>query len=103
MVGLTQMLANGWPLALAGFFLGVLAGGLTARSARNGDADVPPLAGGEDGLSRLAAELRAAKELLQLEQADAAETAETLKNLDDAIKRANGRLKLISKAVKQAK
>ena len=32
MVGLTQMLANGWPLALARFFLGMLAGGLTATT-----------------------------------------------------------------------
>ena len=47
--------------------------------------------------------MKAAKDLLEAEEAEAGEVAESLKNLDDAIKRANGRLKLISKAVKQAK
>lgn len=101
MTALTQMLANGWPLALAGFFLGVLAGGAIPQA--NKKEDGVRLAPGEDGLSALTAELKAARELLEAEESDAVDTAETLKNLDEAIKRANGRLKLIMKAVKRAK
>jgi hypothetical protein len=100
MDGLTQMLANGWPLALAGFFLGVLTGGLTGRVARSVEKE---RRSDDESLSILAAELRGAQELLRSEEADAAQIDETLKNLDEAIKRANGRLKLIAKAVKQAK
>ena len=103
MEALTQMLANGWPLALIGFFLGALTGGLISRS---GPSDVSPatrLPKGDDGLSALASEIESAKQLLAAEEEDADETAESLKNLDDAIKRANGRLKLIMKAVKRAK
>lgn len=102
-----QMIAVGWPVGLAGFILGALIGGLMAH-ARAGEtggdaADRPRLRPGEDNLSALAAELKAAKELLEAEEADADQVADTLKNLDEAIKRANGRLKLLTKAVKQAK
>ncbi len=99
-----QMIAVGWPLGLAGFVLGALAGGLMARAnAEEAGPDKPRLKPGEDGLAALAAELKAAKELLEAEEMEASEVADTLKQLDEAIKRANGRLKLITKAVKQAK
>lgn len=104
MQALTQMLSAGWPLALAGFFLGALFGARMARNSEAKQAARPRvLRPGDDGLTALAAELKAAKDLLEAEESEAGEVAETLKNLDDAIKRANGRLKLISKAVKQAK
>ncbi|WP_375202532.1 hypothetical protein [Hyphococcus sp.] len=98
-----QMIAIGWPLGLAGFILGALVGGLMARAGVEEANARPRLKPGEDNLSALAAELKAAKELLEAEEAEAGEVAETLKNLDEAIKRANGRLKLLTKAVKQAK
>ncbi len=106
-----QMIAVGWPLGLAGFILGALIGGLIARvraqeaggDANAGASDGPRLKPGEDSISALAAELKAAKELLEAEEADAGQVTDTLKNLDEAIKRANGRLKLLTKAVKQAK
>lgn len=105
MDALMQMIAVGWPLGLAGFFIGVLLGGLMARGGGEepGERLSRRLRPGEDGLSALAEELKAAKALLEAEEAEAEEVSESLKNLDDAIKRANGRLKLITKAVKQAK
>jgi hypothetical protein len=102
MEAITQMLANGWPLALAGFFVGVLAGELMSRGRKNGIAPIK-LKPGEDALSVLEAEISAVRQILQSEADEAAASEETLKNLDDAIKRANGRLKLIAKAVKRAK
>lgn len=103
MDALTQMLANGWPLALAGFVLGALAGGWAARNAGTDSGVGKDAAPGADSLAALAEELNAAKELLDAEAAEAGAIDETLKNLDEAVKRANGRLKLISKALKQAK
>ncbi len=99
-----QMIAVGWPLGLAGFVLGALVGGMMARgNAEEAGGAAPRLKPDEDGLAALAAELKAAKELLEAEEAEASDVADTLKQLDEAIKRANGRLKLITKAVKQAK
>ncbi|WP_375206450.1 hypothetical protein [Hyphococcus sp.] len=103
MDALMQMIAVGWPLGLAGFILGALVGGFMARGGETGNDAGSLIKPDADGLEALAAELKAAKELLEAEEAEAAEVAETLKNLDEAIKRANGRLKLITKAVKQAK
>ncbi|WP_425409462.1 hypothetical protein [Hyphococcus sp.] len=96
------MLANGWPLALAGFFIGVLANEIFAR-ARKGSAPRLKLKPGEDVLSALQSEIRAAKEMLEAEHEEDAANEEALKNLDEAVKRANGRLKLITKAIKRGK
>ncbi|WP_395072557.1 hypothetical protein [Hyphococcus sp.] len=103
MQALTHMIATGWPLALAAFFLGAVFGGLMAKGGKDEAAPRPRLRPGDDGLSAVAAELQAARELLAEEEAEAGEVAENLQKLDEAIKRANGRLKLLSKAVKQAK
>lgn len=102
MEALMNMLANGWPLALAGFFIGVLANELMARRRRRAALRVT-LKPGEDALSALQSEIKAAKELLEAEAEEDALNEETLKNLDDAVKRANGRLKLIAKAINRAK
>ena len=96
------MLANGWPLALAGFFIGVLAAELMARG-RKGGAPRVKLKPGEDALTALQAEINAAKEMLQAEEQEDSANDEALRNLDDAVKRANGRLKLIMKSIKRAK
>lgn len=97
------MLSVGWPLALIGFALGALVGVRMARPARDDGPHAPLLEHGEDGMEVLAAELKAAKEMLAAEGADNEAAAETLTALDEAIKRANGRLKLIAKAVKKTK
>lgn len=102
MEALTNMLANGWPLALAGVFIGVLASELMARH-RKGAAPRIRLKRGEDALSALQSEINAAKELLEAEAEEDALSEEALKNLDEAVKRANGRLKLIAKAINRAK
>jgi ABC-type bacteriocin/lantibiotic exporter with double-glycine peptidase domain len=99
MNGLTQMFAYGWPLALAGFVIGVLAGGWTARRAAAREGAGEKAAPHAERLASLAAELEAARSLLEAEQAEAQEIDETLKELDEAVKRANGRLKLLSKAL----
>jgi hypothetical protein len=103
MQALTQMIAAGWPLALAGFFLGVVLGGLMAKGGKDEAAPRPLLRPGDDGLTAIAAELQAARDLLAEEEAGADGVAENLQKLDDAIKRANGRLKLLGKAVNQVK
>lgn len=103
MEALTQMLANGWPLALVGFFVGILVGELMSRGRKHGGAPRVKLKPGEDAISALQSEINAARGLLQAEEHDEAAASESLKQLDDAIKRANGRLKLIMKAVKNAK
>lgn len=101
MDGLTQLLANGWPLALAGFALGALAGGWAARRHAAERRGAAALDG--DAISALAEEVKAAKALLETQEAEAGEAEEAIKELDDAVKRANGRLKLISKALKPPK
>lgn len=103
MDALTQMLANGWPLALAGFVIGALAGGWAARKAAADEGEAKSASPDADSLAALAEELQAAKALLKAEEREAGEVDESLKELDEAVKRANGRLKLISKALKQPK
>jgi len=98
-----EMLASGWPLALAGFLLGALTGGFMPRNEKSAASTLKRMAPDGDGLAALASELTTAKELLEAEEAETGEMADNLKNLDHSIKRANGRLKLIMKAVKRAK
>ena len=98
MDGLTQLLANGWPLALAGFALGALAGGWAARKHAAEQRGPATLDG--DAISALAEEVKAARALLEAQEAEAEEADAAIKELDDAVKRANDRLKLISNALK---
>ncbi len=113
MEALTQMFAYGWPLALAGFVIGVFASGWATRKAemagdkavsseqapRAPESQAPDL----DSLAALAEELAAAKALLNAEEQEGSEFEEALKTLDEAVKRANGRLKLVSKAINPPK
>ena len=105
MNALWQMLANGWPLALFGFFLGIVTGGLMSRAKNEGEAAeaLGDLTDGDPAHDALVAEMRAVKDLIDAGDADSAAVADQLKSLDEAVKRANGRLKLITKAVKRAK
>lgn len=101
---LTQIIADRWFTAFIAFFVGLLTGWLMSdRQSKvetgNGDAGEPL----PDKLAALEAELKTAKALLEDKDADDEATAETLSGLDEAIKRANGRLKLIMKSIKKAK
>ena len=57
----------------------------------------------EQKLSALEAEINKAKALLEAETEERAELAAAVASLEEALKRANGRLKLILKSVKRAK
>ncbi len=105
------MSADMWLLALFAFFFGVLTGWLLSRRAANGDSAArPPVdadasggkapAGAPEQLDALEAVLKEAKLQLQQQDGDAASAEEALAELDDAIKRANGRLKLIMKTLR---
>ncbi len=101
---LMQVFSNRWILALGGFALGFIAfwmmqslGLLLPKQGRTtGHAGV-------DGfdpihiekLDALAAEIEKAKVMLEEQQADHEVNEEILDELDGAVKRANGRLKLI--------
>ena len=98
-----QMLANGWPLALAGFVIGALAGGWAARNAIQGAASTENTPFDPATLDALAEELQAAITGLENEESHAAQTEQALGELDEAVKRANGRLKLVSLALNQSK
>ncbi len=54
-------------------------------------------------LEALAAEIKNAKVMLHAETEEREELAAAVASLEDALKRANGRLKLILKSVKRAK
>lgn len=101
MEALMRMLADGWPLALVGFAAGLLLGALMSRGKQNGERTPVRIAPGDDPFAALEAEIRTARDMLQAEEADAVATETTIRNLDSAIKRANGRLKLILKAVRR--
>ncbi len=98
-----QMLAAGWPLALVGFAAGIWAGGRLAQSRGEGRRLAAPLKPCESAVSAMQAEIDAVKALLDVESEDDKENMETLKSLDEAIKRANGRLKLLAKAVQRTR
>jgi|GEM_PF-4737983 len=57
----------------------------------------------EQTLSALEAEINKAKAMLEAETEERAELAAAVASLEEALKRANGRLKLILKSVKRAK
>ncbi|MEZ5891905.1 MAG: hypothetical protein R3C58_01970 [Parvularculaceae bacterium] len=104
MEALMRMLADGWLLALAGFAAGLALGAWLSRA--KGEAGKPAETGeprrpSDADIAAIEAEIRAARQLLEAEEAEAGEAAEALKNLDEAIKRANGRLKLMLKAVEK--
>ena len=97
------MSADFWVLVIFAFFFGVLIGWLlqhrTKDKARQEEVGAAPSA----KLGAIEAELKNAKLLLEANDADATMAAAKLAGLDEAIKRANERLKLIIKAVKGAK
>lgn len=101
---LIQMLSNRWILAIGAFSLGFIAfwllqsfGLFSPKQAELGENTVvvglDPSHG--EKLDALAAEIEKAKTMLEEQQADHEVNEEILDELDGAVKRANGRLKLI--------
>ncbi|WDI31735.1 hypothetical protein PUV54_00845 [Hyphococcus flavus] len=98
-----EMLATGWPLALFGFFIGILVSEFTTRAKKTKGMASVRLKPGESPISALQLEIDKAKQLLQADAEETRENEETLRQLDEAIKRANGRLKLIMKSVDRSR
>lgn len=110
---LTHIIADRWFTAFIAFFLGLITGWLLSKGRKTGEETENGHAGAIGGpasgappsmkLGALEAEIKNIKTLLEAKEVDDELTAETLSSLDEAIKRANGRLKLIVKTVKKAK
>lgn len=124
---LTQALTSRWAIAAAAFFLGVATGWLIWRAVKPGEAGKPvddrgdlkidPAEGGEtkngaeavqdqdkgkpsSKLNALEAEIKQAKSILKADAEEHAAITDILTSLDEAVKRANGRLKLVVKSMK---
>ncbi len=97
------MSAEFWILVIFAFLCGVLIGWIlryrTGARAQRVDASVAPTA----KLGILEAELKKIRMLLDAKDVDATLAAEPIAGLDEAIQRANERIKLIAKAVKSTK
>lgn len=101
-----------WAVFIGAFVFGLATGWLiwggarAAAFARRGPED--GLAGGPDGkvpeaaIAAIEREIRAARALIDEADAQSADTVGELDALDASIKRANGRLKLLVRAVKKA-
>lgn len=92
------------PWLLVGAFLFGLAAGWLIWGGRGLFPDragaAPP--NEDDGIGALEAELAAARELVAADTADTEDFAARLDALDAALKRANGRLKLLLRAAERA-
>lgn len=112
---LSGMAWGSWTLAVAIYVFGIASGWLIwggRRSVPEEDAGRGVAAGGETqsqaaasppaGLDALESEIRKARELLEANDDDTAAFSEELANLDHSIKRGNGRLKLVLRALQRA-
>lgn len=121
---LTQALTNRWSLAAVAYLLGAVSGWLFWRAVRSGAEDrddgdltieLPEEAEAVPGdkekngapasakLSALEKEIKQAKSILETDAEEHAAMADILSGLDEAVKRANGRLKLILKSIKNGR
>ena len=111
---LTAILSSYWAPPVVGFLLGVFFGWVVWGAALFNGNDEATGADGEAGAAKVegpgAAKLKAiedelakAKSLLETDERDNADATEILSELDEAVKRANGRLKLILKSIKRVK
>ncbi len=108
---LTQVVTNRWVLAIGAYALGFATfwflsstGRLPARFRNAADELRNPLnrkSGEDEKLDALAAEIEKAKSLLEDYEDESTSSRELLDELDDTVKRANGRLKLILKSIKR--
>lgn len=120
---LTQALSSRWTIAAAAYLFGLLCGWAIRRGARanaekadaggdlrRDDAEAMETASesGEDvpasaKLSALEAEIRQARSILEADAEEHDAMSEILRGIDEAVKRANGRLKHVLKSVKNNK
>jgi len=111
---LTQILSNRWILAIGAYALGFLTVWLlqsrgwlkigprkTPGHPTSKLSDVAAVPERSEKLDALAAEIEKAKSMLEEQEADREASEEILDELDGAVKRANGRLKLILKSIKR--
>lgn len=107
--------ANSWFVAIAAFALGLFAGWLVwARGVFNKD-ETPTSTSGDlhaadqeeadpnDKLAVLDAELKKVRSLLAETESESEAFAELLSGVDEAVKRANGRMKVLLKSIKRSK
>ncbi|CAK9042071.1 Translation initiation factor IF-3 [Durusdinium trenchii] len=109
---LTQIVANRWLLAIVAYVFGAATfwvlsftdrlpaffqKTLVSRAVDQPERD----ADSDEKLEALAAEIEKAKSLLQENDTEATTVRDRLSALDEAVKRANGRLKLVSKSIKR--
>lgn len=108
-----------WALALAIYLFGIASGWLIwgGRRTVSEEDEVPGVSTGEAApeetgvtrrgpapakLAALESEIRKARELLASNDGEAETLAKELSDLDHAVKRANGRLRLVLRAVQRA-
>ena len=108
---LMELLGNRWFLAITAYGLGfatawflIKSGRLDAlkgllRSSEEGEKSKSDTGTESDKLAALAAEITKAKTMLEENEADQKANFDLLQDLDEAVKRANGRLKLILKSI----
>jgi len=116
---LMQIVSDRWFVAVAAFCLGLLTWWIVwARRQMNNEAapreteahlqhadthtqDTLAQSDQQETLDALASELENAQKMLEESQAESDAYSNILGDLDEAVKRANGRLKLIVKAIKR--
>ncbi len=108
---LIALLGNRWFLAIAAYALGFVTAWFLVKSGRldaltrflqapkDGEQSSSDTAPDGDKLAALAAEITKAKAMLEENEADQKANFDLLQDLDEAVKRANGRLKLILKSI----
>ena len=111
-----QILADSWLVALFFFGFGLLVGWLIwAREIFKAQAEDDAPATGDlhagaakdidpsDKLGLLEAELKEARALLEETESESEAFASLISGVEEAVKRANGRMKLLLKSIKRAK
>lgn len=108
---LTQIITNRWVLAIGAYAFGFATfwflsstGRLPARIRNDAKYLRNPLdrePGKDEKLDALAAEIEKAKSLIEEHEEESNSRRDLLGELDDTVKRANGRLKLILKSIKR--
>lgn len=108
---LMELLGSRWFLAIAAYGLGFATAWFLIKSGRldalkgllrppeEGEKSQSDTGAESDKLAALAAEITKAKTMLEENEADQKANFDLLQDLDEAVKRANGRLKLILKSI----
>lgn len=96
---MTQLFENPAIIAGVGIILGLFVGWAVWRGP---GLQRKRLSADEESVATIEAELAKARELLAADAESDSELADEIENIDQAVKRANGRLKLLLKSVDQA-